>query len=171
MGTTFDFVSMSETQLQQLRRDPEQTWDFVCGRDSDPGNRPSGRLNMEYVWGPLLFLLTDPAFHAMLRPDQPDISLFLEGEGMTAANVGGCQCLFPEDVSFAAYALASFSRDDLRRRFDSPRYLKATEEDAYRVDCFQDADSFDELADYYEAMTRFFQSAASRGDAVIYHYK
>lgn len=165
MSQSINLVAMGMEQIDWLKRNPQSVADLV--HDRIAGRGPSDLLNLEDAWDVLFFLLTNSAFKGELGPGRLDLGLILVGEEWPDADCMFCTCLYPEDVSFAARALSAFTHDDFRRRYASDTFTELDEDSLYRVDCWREEDSLEELLAYVDALKVFFVEAAAREDAVL----
>ena len=160
MGMRVGLRSMSASQLEALRQDPDAIWQLAFPPE---GMQGEDRLDLGKAWHGLHYLLTGTAWGVA-----PPLGLaILGGEDIgPEMDYGPARFVAPPQVAEVAAALAALSGQEVARRYD-PQVMDAKQ--IYPTQwAGEGAAGLDGLGDIFSRLATFYAGAAARGDSVLH---
>ena len=175
MSMIANYRRVTPDELEVLLRKPSTIVEYLFPEDGEEyeGVSEDGQyltspedernLDIDKSWHAIHYLLTGDAWQG----NPPLANAVLGGTELGEEDVGygPCRYLTPEEVREVASALVGIPVEELRRRYDPVELEKA---DIYPNIWIREGDEgLEYVLEYYEALVRFFRSAAEAGDGML----
>lgn len=152
------YIRIKKEQLEETLKNPGLVSDLLYEHDDNKNS-----LEIDKAWHGIHFLLTSDPW----RGTTPLRYVVLGGQPLGHEDIGyGLpQYITPDQVKKAYQDLAQLSPDEIRRRYNAKEFSKA---EIYPSIWDEDGVELEYLMSYLDKIIKFFQSAVSKDEAIIF---